>query len=102
MKKSFICLMLALFCISMGFSVNKNEQSDKSTKVVLTGYIQSKGSMPFTQAAIKTEDGQEYLIFCNDKTTRKLLNAQGYKVKLTGYIETDTGLFILKKWKKVK
>ncbi|MBO4533251.1 MAG: hypothetical protein J5726_06080 [Treponema sp.] len=102
MKKSFICIMLALFCISMGFSVNKNEQADKNTKVVITGYIISKGNMPFPQAAIQTTDGQEYLIICNEKSNKKLLNTQGNKVKLTGYIQNDTGFFVLKKWKKVK
>ena len=94
--------MLALFCVSMGFSVNKNEQSDKNTKVVLTGYIISKGNMPFPQAAIQTQDGTEYFIVCSEKVNKKLLNTQGNMVKLTGYIQNETGFFVLKKWKKVK
>ena len=102
MKKSLICIILALFCVCTCFSVNKNEQADKNTKIVITGYIISKGNIPFPQAAIQTTDGQEYLIICNEKTNKKLLNTQGKKVKLTGYIQEATGFFVLKKWKKVK
>jgi hypothetical protein len=100
MKKRIALILLALFCISSVFSVNKNEQSDKKSKMVISGYVISKGSMPFTMPAIKSEDGKEYLISCSAKTGKKLLKLQGYKIKFTGYLEED--LFILKKYKKIK
>ena len=101
-KKLFLILALAFFSALSLMAVDKTKQSKKNSTIVVTGYIVSKGNMPFPQAAIQTTDGQEYLIICNEKTNKKLLNTQGKKVKLTGYIQEATGFFVLKKWKKVK
>ena len=102
MKNSFALILLALFSFSMLFAVNKNAQSDKKTKLVVTGYVVSKGNMPFAEAAIQTLDGQEYILVCSQETHKKLLKAQGHKIKFTGYVGKDGQFFTLKKWKKVK
>lgn len=102
MKKSFAIILFALFSFSMIFAVNKNAGADKKTKLVVTGYVISKGNMPFVEAAIKTLDGQEYILVCSQETHKKLLKAQGRKIKFTGYLAKDGQFFTLKKWKKVK
>ena len=100
MKKNYLIVILSVFLISSIFGVQKNEQSKINSKVVITGYVVSKGNMPFTFPAIRAQDGTEYMIICNDKTKRKLLDAQGYLIKFTGKINED-GFFVLKKWKKI-
>ena len=93
--KILICI-LSILMLSSLFSETKT-----NSKVVVTGYVVSKGSIPFVYPAIETEDNTEYMIVCSDKTKRKLLDSQGYLIKFTGTINED-GFFVLKKWKKVK
>ena len=93
-------IILIIFPLT-GFCVEKNAQVDKNTKVIVTGNVISKGNVPFVEPYIKTLDGKEYKIICNQKTQKKLLNAQGQKIKFTGYIQDDGKIFLLKKWKKI-
>ena len=83
--------------LSALFGVQNNTQSSKNSKVVITGYVISKGNVPFVYPVIRTEDGTEYMIACKDKVKQKLLNSQGYLIKFTGKLEDD--VFVLKKWK---
>ena len=101
MKKKFLVYFISLIMISALFGVQKNTQSKSNSKVVITGYVVSKGNVPFNYPAIETEDGKEYKIVCKEKVKQKLFNAQGNLIKFTGKIEED-GTFILKKWKKIK
>jgi hypothetical protein len=99
-NKKWIIVLLAVLLVSPVFSVQKSTQSNKSSKLVITGYVVSKGNVPFIMPAIKTEDGTEYMISCKDKTKQKLLNSQGCLIKFTGKLEN--GMFVLKKWKIIK
>ena len=100
MNKKLLVILLTIFSVSMLFGVQKTAQTKSNSKTVITGYIVSKGNVPFTYPAIRTEDGTEYIITCKNSTKKKLLNAQGQLIKFTGKI--DDGFFILKKWKIVK
>ena len=100
MTKKIISVILSLFLISSLFGVQNNTQSSKNSKTVITGYVISKGNVPFVYPVIRTEDGTEYTIDCKDRVKQKLLNSQGYPIKFTGTIEN--GVFILKKWKVLK
>ena len=97
MKKKFLIYFISLIMLSALFGVQNNTQSSKNSKVVITGYVISKGNVPFVYPVIRTEDGTEYMIACKDKVKQKLLNSQGYLIKFTGKLEE--GVFILKKWK---
>lgn len=99
--KKIILLVLSIFLISSLFAVQKNEQFKVNSKIIVTGYVVSKGNVPFVYPAIRTQDGTEYMIICKDKTKEKLLDTQGYLIKFTGKINED-GFFVLKKWKKIK
>ena len=100
MNKKYLIVILSLFIVSSLFGVQKSEQSKSNPKVVITGYVISKGNVPFGYPVIRTEKGIEYMIACKDKTKQKLLNAQGNLIKFTGTIED--GVFVLKKWKVLK
>lgn len=100
MKKK---LLINLICITLALSlyaIQKNQDNRKNQNITITGYVISKGNLPFVFPVIRTEDGTEYLIICKEKTKNKLLKAQGYKIKFTGTINEE-GFFVLKKWKKV-
>lgn len=99
MNKRFLIILLCLFSVSLAFGVQKIEQTKTSSKVEIIGHVVSKGNEPFAFPVIKALDGTEYMIICSNRTKRKLLNAQGYKIKFTGKLED--GMFVLKKWKKV-
>lgn len=99
MKKK---LLINLLCITLALSlyaIQKNQDNRKNQNIIITGYVISKGNLPFVFPVIRTENGTEYLIICKEKTKNKLLKAQGYLIKFTGKIED--GAFVLKKWKKV-
>ena len=100
MKKKYLLLILSIFLVSSLFGVQKSAQVKAGSKIIVTGYVVSKGNMPFVYPAIKAQDGTEYMIICKDKTKRKLLDAQGYLIKFTGKLNED-GFFVLKKWKKI-
>ena len=100
MKKKFLIYCISLIMLSALFGVQNNTQSSKNSKVVITGYVISKGNVPFVYPVIRTEDGTEYMIACKDKVKQKLLNSQGYLIKFTGKLED--GVFVLKKWKVLK
>lgn len=96
-SKILICLLSVLMLSTISAATKKS-----NSKVVVTGYVVSKGSMPFVYPVIRTQDDStEYMLVCNDKTKQKLLNNQGYLIKFTGTINED-GFFVLKKWKRVK
>ena len=99
--KKYILVLLSLFIFSSLFAVQKTTKLNKNSKVVITGYVVSKGNVPFVYPAIRAQDGMEYMIICKDKTKQKLLNAQGSLIKFTGTLNED-GFFVLKKWKVLK
>lgn len=101
MKKKILICFISLFIVSAIFSVQKSAQVKTNSKVVITGYVVSKGNVPFVYPVIRTEDGTEYMIVCKDKQKQKLLNAQGNLIKFTGTIN-ENGFFVLKKWKVLK
>ena len=100
MKKKFLIIFAGLFLVSALFGV-QSDQALKKQKLVITGYVVSKGNVPFVYPAIRAEDGTEYMIVCKEKQKQKLLNAQGTLIKFTGTLN-ESGLFVLKKWKVVK
>ena len=83
MKKKFLIYFFSLVLVSALFGVQNNTQVSKNSKVVITGYVVSKGNVPFVYPAIRTEDGTEYTIACKDRVKQKLLNSQGYLIKFT-------------------
>ena len=87
--------------VSALFGVQKNTQDKNNSKLVITGYVVSKGNVPFVYPVIRTQDDTEYMIVCKDKVKQRLLNAQGYLIKFTGTLNED-GFFVLKKWKLLK
>ena len=99
MNKKLLIVLLCLFSVSLAFGLQKNEQNKSSSKIEIIGHVVSKGNDPFIYPVIRAQDGTEYMIVCTNKTKKKLLNAQGYKIKFTGKLED--GMFVLKKWKKV-
>ena len=100
-KKTVLIYLLGILMISTLSGVQKSAQSKTNSKLVVTGYVVSKGNMPFVYPVIRTQDGTEYMIVCKDKVKQKLLNAQGNLIKFTGTLNED-GFFVLKKWKVVK
>ena len=96
-KKHLLIILISLSLVSVLSAVQKTAKSDKAAKIVVTGYVVSKGNMPFVYPVIQTEDGTEYMISCKDKVKQKLLNKQGYLIKFTGKL--DNGVFVLKKYK---
>ena len=102
MKKRTIFILLVLFISSLlPAAVLKNEQSGKNSKIVVTGYIVSKGNDPFPYPAIKLDSGEELLFACNKKQGKQLLAAQEFHVQLI-LEQTDDNTLVLKKWKKLK
>lgn len=103
MKVKSISLALILFSFFSicGFSVEKSLQSDNKSKIVVTGYVISKGSMPFTQLAVISDDGLEYSIISPEKQKRRLLNLQGRHLRFT-LVKNDQMNWIVKKYKVIK
>lgn len=101
MKKKILICFLSLIVVSAIFGVQKNTQVKNNSKLVVTGYVISKGNVPFVYPVIRTEDGTEYMIVCKEKQKQKLLNAQGYLIKFSGTLNEE-GFFVLKKWKVLK
>ena len=100
MNKKLLVILLCLLSVSLFFGVPKKRETKSSSKIEIIGHVVSKGNDPFAFPVIRAQDGTEYLIICSNKTKKKLLNAQGYKIKFTGTINEE-GFFVLKKWKKV-
>ena len=100
MKKRLLLSVISILLALGLFAVQKNTQFNKNSKVTITGYVISKGNMPFIFPVIRTQDGTEYMIICKEKIKNKLLKAQGYLIKFTGKIEEEA--FVLKKWKVLK
>lgn len=100
--KTIAAVLLILIAIPFSaFCVNKSAQSDNKSKIVVTGYVVSKGSMPFTEPAIKADDGTEYTIICTQKQRRRLLNLQGKHLRLT-LIRKDELTWVVKKFKTIQ
>ncbi len=100
MKRRILILLSLFICFSL-FGVQKNTQSKNNSKIVVTGYVVSKGNMPFTYPAIKADDGNEYYLVCTEKQKRRLLNYQGKHLRFT-LIKNDEITWIYKKSKVIK
>ncbi len=101
MKKNYLIILLSIFLISSLFAVQKNTQFKNNSKIVVTGYVVSKGNMPFTVPAILVDDGNEYSIVCSEKQKRRLLNNQGKHLRFT-LVQIDEILWTVKKFKIIK
>lgn len=101
MKKNYLIILLSIFLISSLFAVQKNVQSKNNSKIVVTGYVVSKGNLPFTFPAILADDGNEYSIVCSEKQKRRLLNNQGKHLRFT-LVQIDEILWTVKKFKIIK
>ena len=101
MKKNYLIILLSIFLISSLFGVQKNAQFKNNSKIVVTGYVVSKGNMPFTFPAILADDGNEYSIVCSEKQKRRLLNNQGKHLRFT-LVQIDEVLWTVKKFKIIK
>ena len=102
MKKKLCLILLVSLISSLGlFAVDKSAQSKKNSTIVVTGYVVSKGNMPFNFPAIKTEDDTEYLFNCTDRQKKKLLKLQGKELRFT-LLQNEDGVLILKKYKVLK
>ena len=100
MKRNILILLSLFICFSL-FGVQKNTQSKNNSKIVVTGYVVSKGNMPFSYPAIKADDGNEYYLVCTEKQKRRLLNDQGKHLRFT-LIKNDEITWIYKKSKVIK
>ncbi len=100
MKRRIFILLSLFICFSL-FGVQKNTQFKNNPKVIVTGYVVSKGNMPFTYPAIKADDGNEYYLVCTEKQKRRLLNDQGKHLRFT-LIKNDEITWIYKKSKVIK
>lgn len=102
MKKKLLLILLVSMIFMLGvFAVDKAAQSKKNSTVVITGYVVSKGNMPFNFPAIKTEDGTEYLFTCTARQKKKLLKLQGRDLRFT-LLQNEDGALVLKKYKVLK
>ena len=102
MKKRFIIfLAFSIFSIVGLLAADKGQQAKKNSTIVVTGYIVSKGNVPFTFPAIVTEDGDEYVFKFTDRQKKKLLKLQGKKIRFTLLVKDDEGM-VLKKYKVLK
>lgn len=101
MKKNYLIILLSFFLISSLFAVQKNTQFKNNPKVIVTGYVESKGNMPFAYPAIQGDDGNEYYIICSEKQKRRLLNNQGKHLRFT-LVKSDEVSWIVKKYKVIK
>ena len=99
-KKILFVLLLSLAAAFLFADDSKGKEVDKKSKVEVTGYIVSKGNMPFVFPAVKADDGQEYLFVCTKKQAQKLLKAQGQRLKLT-FNQTPDNILVLTKYKKI-
>ena len=100
MKRNILILLSLFLCFSL-FGVQKNTQSKNNSKIVVTGYVVSKGNMPFTVPAIMADDGNEYSIVCSEKQKRRLLNNQGKHLRFT-LVKNDEITWTVKKFKILK
>ena len=101
-KKALAILMISLFSVFFCSAVPKSTQSNKSSKIVIEGYIVSKGNMPFVFPVIETIDEKEYTIAETSASKKqKLLNLQGNLIRFTGTLE-ENGSFKIKKYKIIK
>ena len=105
MKKCFAFILIMLFSVVFLFAqdktVQKSEQSATNSKIVITGYVLSKGNVPFVFPAIIDDDGNEYTILCPEKQKRRLLNLQGKHLRFT-LVKSDEVSWIVKKYKILK
>ncbi|MBR6341534.1 MAG: hypothetical protein IKR64_06510 [Treponema sp.] len=101
MKKLFIILLVSMISTLGLFAVDKSAQSKNDSTIVITGYIVSKGNMPFNFPAIKTQNGTEYLFTCTARQKKKLLKLQGRDIRFT-LLQNEDGALVLKKYKVLK
>lgn len=100
MKRSILIILSIFICFSL-FAVQKNTQFKNNPKVIVTGYVVSKGNMPFVEPAIQGDDGNEYYIICSEKQKRRLLNSQGKHLRFT-LVQIDEVIWTVKKFKTIK
>ena len=100
-KKLFIILLVSVLSAFGLFAADKSSKSKNVATVVITGYVVSKGNMPFVFPAILTEDGTEYLFTCTARQKKKLLKLQGSDIRFT-LLQNEDGFLILKKYKVFK
>ena len=106
MKKIFILILLCFLSINV---FSQNESSEKK-QVSTECYVKSYGSAPFNYPVLVTADKTKYVVVCKDRDIKKLLNSQGIKIKVEGYVLEDTdeilnkdfNILYIKKWKKIK
>lgn len=102
MKKKLLLILLVSMISMIGvFAADKAAQSKKNSTIVITGYVVSKGNMPFVFPAIQTEDGTEYLFTCTARQKKKLLKLQGRDIRFT-LLQNEDGALVLKKYKVLK
>ena len=99
-KRIIILLLIAVLPLNL-FCVNKSAQINKNNKTVVTGYVISKGNVPFVYPQIKGDDGNEYSIVCTEKQKRRLLDMQGKHLRFT-LIKNDEITWTYKKSKVIK
>ena len=99
--KKYLIVLLSLFIVSALFGQTKKSNSNNNQKLVVTGYVVSKGNMPFVFPAIKADDGKEYLIITTEKQKRRLLDNQGKHLRFTLLQNEDSG-WVVKKFKVIK
>ena len=100
MNKKRIIVFLILILPFFAFGVQKSEQA-KNSSIIVTGYVVSKGNVPFTQAAIRGDDGNEYSLICSEKQKRRLLDLQGKHLRFT-LQKNDEIFYVVKKYKIIK
>ena len=100
MNKKRIIVFLILILPFFAFGVQKSEQS-KNSSITITGYVVSKGNVPFTEPAIRGDDGNEYSLICSEKQKRRLLDLQGKHLRFT-LQKNDEIFYVVKKYKIIK
>lgn len=100
-KRLIIFLAFSIFSMFGLIAEDKGQQAKKNSTLVVTGYIVSKGNVPFTFPAIVTEDGDEYVFKFTDRQKKKLLKLQGRSIRFTLLVKED-GVMVLKKYKVLK
>lgn len=107
MKTRKYYYILGIFLIFIPFICS----AAKNKTQTIQCYIRSYGNEPFTYPGIVTENNEIYLVVASDKIQKQLLEMQGIKIEVTGYIieenkelyeGLDNGSFKVQKWKKLK
>ncbi len=88
MKKLILLLLIicsALFCVT---AASKNKIKS------VEGYITSYGSMPFNFPGLVTDNDEKYGIVADSEVKKELLENQGKKIRITGYLHNEDKKYI--------